>query len=149
MPQRPVTVIDMYKSSVEEMAGIMRGQPLAVKFPDGSEGSLPNISRALKPSILGGLGTYAGFAMGGTAAGVVTGSMAGGRAKSKIESEHPESARRIRACERKFMVEGLRTFVDILSQKVEENSDPDVMVLNLRRFPPFPKERNDNWESGK
>jgi len=83
-------------------------KPTSVKFANGREEAIPDITPLLKPTTLGDIATYTIFAAGGIFVGGETGVMTGAwRAKSSIEKDQ-ESKKRIETAFRSFRADVLR-----------------------------------------
>jgi hypothetical protein len=83
-------------------------KPTSVKFANGREEAIPDITPLLKPTTLGDIATYTFFAAGGIFVGGETGVMTGAwRAKSTIAKDEA-SKKRIEAAFRNFRADVLR-----------------------------------------
>ncbi|MCJ1458675.1 hypothetical protein MMC28_009049 [Mycoblastus sanguinarius] len=89
-------------------------KPTHVKFPDGREEAIPNITPLLKPSTLGDIATYFFFSAGGLFLGGETGLLTGSGSASRTVSKDPESKARIEEAFRKFRADVLRKEADAL-----------------------------------
>lgn len=91
-------------------------KPTHVRFADGREEAVPDISELLKPTAAGDIATYTLFAAGGVLLGGEMGLLAGSwRAKSSITS-NPESKARIEKAFRSFRADVLRKQAEALEK---------------------------------
>ncbi|QIX01188.1 hypothetical protein AMS68_006705 [Peltaster fructicola] len=95
-------------------------RPTHLKFADGREQALPDITPALKPSLAGDFLTYTFLGFGGLflggELGLVTGSF---RARQHVLAD-PESRQRIEAAFRGFQADALRTQANLIEQAGKE-----------------------------
>lgn len=89
-------------------------KPTHVKFADGREEAIPNITPLLKPTALGDIATYFFFSAGGLFLGGETGLLTGSASASRTITRDPESRTRIEAAFRKFRADVLRKEADDL-----------------------------------
>lgn len=89
-------------------------KPTHVKFADGREEAVPNITPLLKPTTLGDIATYFFFSAGGLFIGGETGLLTGSASASRTVSRDPESKARIETAFRKFRADVLRKEADDL-----------------------------------
>ena len=88
-------------------------RPTHVKFSDGREEAIPDLTNLMKPSTLGDIAAYTFFSMGGVFLGGEVGLMTGGWSAKRSITKDPESRARI---ERAF--NGFRA--DLLRKQIEE-----------------------------
>ena len=89
-------------------------KPTHVRFADGREQAIPDITPLLKPSTFGDIATYLFFGAGGILLGGETGLLIGGwQAKSSITKD-PETRQRIEAAFKSFRADVLRKEIDQL-----------------------------------
>ena len=80
-----------------------------MRFLDGREEAIPDITPLLKPTVFGDIATYTLFAAGGIFAGGEIGLWLGGwRAKRGVEQGDPGGRGRIEAAFRRFRADVLR-----------------------------------------
>lgn len=92
-------------------------KPQAVRFADGREEVLPDLSGLLKPSKLGDFATFTLLGLGGVFLGGETGLLTGSfRARSMIAGDR-ESRERIQRAFQKFQADALRKQADALDQQ--------------------------------
>lgn len=95
-------------------------KPTHIKFADGREQPLPDMTPVLQPSFAGDLITYTFLGFGGLflggELGLVTGSF---RARQHILND-PESRQRIEAAFRGFQADALRTRANLIEQAGKE-----------------------------
>ena len=85
-----------------------REKPTHVRFADGREEAIPDITPLLKPTAVGDVATYALFAVGGVFVGGETGLLVGGQMAKRSVTAEPESRKRIEDAFRRFRAEVLR-----------------------------------------
>ncbi|KAF3935242.1 hypothetical protein ABW19_dt0202217 [Dactylella cylindrospora] len=98
-----------------------REKPTSVKFADGREEALPDITQLLKPTTLGDFATYTFFGAGGLFLGGEIGFILGNGAAARTIKQDPESAKRIDAAFRNFRIDILKKQIEIL-----ETTKPNV-----------------------
>ena len=90
--------------------------PTALRFRDGHEQPLPDLTPLLRPSPLGDLATYTLLGAGGLFFGGETGLLTGSlRARGLINRDR-ESRERIQAAFRRFQADALRAEADLLER---------------------------------
>lgn len=88
-------------------------RPTHVRFADGREEAIPDLTPLMRPTALGDVATYAFFGLGGMMVGGEVGLLSGGwRARAKIEGDG-ETKRRIEKAWRAWRA-------DVLKREVEE-----------------------------
>ncbi|KAL9614508.1 MAG: hypothetical protein Q9167_001036 [Letrouitia subvulpina] len=92
-------------------------KPTHVKFADGREESIPDISPLTRPSTLGDVATYFFFSSGGLFLGGETGLLTGYASASRTISKEPESKARIERAFRRFRADVLRKEADAIDEK--------------------------------
>ena len=96
-----------------------REKPTHVRFADGREEAIPDITPLLKPTALGDIATYTFFALGGVFFGGELGLLGGSwRAKRMIMGE-PESRARIEGAFRRFRAEVLRKQAEEMEKGID------------------------------
>ncbi|KXT04251.1 hypothetical protein AC578_7934 [Pseudocercospora eumusae] len=94
-------------------------RPQAVRFADGREEVLPDISGVVKPSRLGDLATYTLLGAGGIFFGGETGLLTGSfRGRSMITQDR-ESSTRIQNAFKRFQADALREQANALEQSIQ------------------------------
>ncbi|KAL8959517.1 MAG: hypothetical protein Q9193_003638 [Seirophora villosa] len=92
-------------------------RPTHVKFADGREEALPDITPFMRPSTLGDVAAYTFFGFGGLFLGGETGLMTGGAFAGRRITSDPESRERIETAFRRFKADVLRQEADDLDKK--------------------------------
>ncbi|EXJ87775.1 hypothetical protein A1O1_04702 [Capronia coronata CBS 617.96] len=95
-------------------------KPTHVRFADGREEAIPDITPLLKPTPLGDIMTYTFFGIGGLFLGGETGFLTGMWAAKRTVSADPEAKRRIEKAFRSFRA-------DVMKKQIEdlEGGDSD------------------------
>ena len=88
-------------------------KPTHVKFADGREEAIPDLTNLMKPSTLGDIAAYTFFSMGGVFLGGEAGLLTGSWSAKRTISQDPEMKKRI---ERAF--NGFRA--DVMRKQIEE-----------------------------
>lgn len=89
-------------------------KPTHVKFADGREEAIPDITPLLAPSIMGDILTYTLFGAGGILLGGELGLVTGSWTAKRSISQNPESRQRIEAAFRSFRADVLRKEIQML-----------------------------------
>ncbi|CAF9905673.1 hypothetical protein IMSHALPRED_003922 [Imshaugia aleurites] len=89
-------------------------KPTHVKFADGREEAIPDITPLVKPTTLGDIATYFFFSAGGLFLGGETGILTGSASASRSITRDPDSRTRIEAAFRRFRADVLRKEADDL-----------------------------------
>ncbi|KAL8982802.1 MAG: hypothetical protein Q9177_005163 [Variospora cf. flavescens] len=92
-------------------------KPTHVKFADGREEALPDVTAYMKPSALGDVAAYTFFGFGGLFLGGESGLLTGSAAAARRITGDPESRERIETAFRRFRADVLRKEADELDQK--------------------------------
>ncbi|KAL8747991.1 MAG: hypothetical protein Q9190_000203 [Brigantiaea leucoxantha] len=92
-------------------------KPTHVKFADGREEAIPDISPLMKPSTLGDVATYFFFSAGGVFLGGETGLLTGSGSASRTITKDPETRARIESAFRRFRADVLRKEADAIDDK--------------------------------
>jgi len=103
-------------------------KPTHVKFADGREEAIPDITPLLKPSTLGDVATYTFFAMGGVFVGGETGLLTGSWSARRSISKDPETRARIEKAFRSFRADVLRKEVETLEASGTAGKDSMLML---------------------
>lgn len=94
-----------------------RQKPTTIKFADGREEAIPDMTRLMKPSALGDVATYTFLGAGGLFFGGETGLLTGTlRARGQIGADR-ESRERIEVAFRRFQADALRKQADQLDDR--------------------------------
>ncbi|CAK4031669.1 hypothetical protein D0867_13752 [Lecanosticta acicola] len=97
-------------------------QPTAVRFADGREEPLPDITSLMRPSRLGDFATYTLLGAGGVFFGGETGLLTGTFSARRLINADRESRERIQNAFRRFQADALRTQADLLERSVEHGN---------------------------
>lgn len=98
-------------------------KPQSVKFADGREETLPDVTPLMKPSRLGDFATYTFLGAGGVFFGGETGLLTGTiRARQQINTDR-ESRERIQNAFRRFQADALREQAKLLEASAENHTD--------------------------
>lgn len=89
-------------------------KPTHVRFADGREEAIPDITPLLKPTPLGDIMTYTFFGIGGLFLGGETGFLTGMWAAKRTISEDPEAKKRIEKAFRSFRADVMRKQIEDL-----------------------------------
>ncbi|KAL8923173.1 MAG: hypothetical protein Q9208_004736 [Pyrenodesmia sp. 3 TL-2023] len=92
-------------------------KPTHVKFADGREEAIPDITPMMRPSRLGDVAAYTFFGFGGLFLGGETGLLTGSASASRTITRDPESRKRIETAFRRFRADVLRKEANALDQK--------------------------------
>lgn len=92
-------------------------KPQAVRFADGREETLPDLSGVLRPSKLGDFATYTLLGMGGLFFGGETGLLTGSFRARQVIAGDRESRERIQKAFQRFQADALRKQADLLDQQ--------------------------------
>lgn len=104
-------------------------KPQAVRFVDGREEMLPDLTPLLKPSTIGDVATYSLLGAGGIFFGGETGLLTGTfRARQQIGTDR-ESRDRIQNAFKKFQADALRQQAQALESSVENHTNEPVWGL--------------------
>lgn len=91
-------------------------KPTHVRFADGREEAIPDITPMLRPSVLGDVATYLFFAGGGIFFGGELGLLTGTTSARRSISSDSESKKRIEDGFRKFRIDVLKKEINTLEQ---------------------------------
>jgi hypothetical protein len=83
-------------------------RPTHVKFADGTEEAIPDMTALMKPTTLGDIAAYTFFSMGGVFLGGEVGLMTGGWSAKRSISQDPEMKKRIEKAFNAFRVDVLK-----------------------------------------
>ncbi|EXJ82989.1 hypothetical protein A1O3_06806 [Capronia epimyces CBS 606.96] len=100
-------------------------RPTHVRFADGREEAIPDITPLLKPTPLGDIAAYTFFGIGGLFLGGETGFLTGVWAAKRTISEDPEAKHRIEKAVKAFRADVLRKQI----QELESNSDSGKEII--------------------
>ncbi|KAL9025101.1 MAG: hypothetical protein Q9196_006023 [Gyalolechia fulgens] len=92
-------------------------KPTHVKFIDGREEAIPDVTPFIRPSLLGDVATYTFFGFGGLFLGGETGLLTGSASASRSITRNPESRDRIETAFRRFRADVLRKEADALDKR--------------------------------
>ncbi|KIX03056.1 uncharacterized protein Z518_06606 [Rhinocladiella mackenziei CBS 650.93] len=95
-------------------------KPTHVRFADGREVEIPDMTPWLKPTPLGDIMTYTFFGMGGLFLGGETGLLTGSWSARRMISRDPETQKRIEKAFRAFRADVLRKQIEELEGGKEE-----------------------------
>ena len=91
-----------------------------MRFLDGREEVIPDLTPLMKPTVFGDIATYTLFAMGGVFCGGEIGLWLGGwRARRGIEDGDPGGRRRIEGAFRRFRADVLRKEAEELERQAD------------------------------
>lgn len=100
-------------------------RPQWIRFADGREESLPDITPLMRPSRLGDIATYTLLGAGGIFFGGETGLLTGTfRARQQI-AQDSESRERIQNAFKRFQADALRTQANLLEQSARSSDSLD------------------------
>lgn len=91
-------------------------RPTAVKFADGREAALPDLTPAMQPSRLGDVATYMLVGSGGLFLGGEVGLLTGSYRARQFVNREPDSRQRIERAFRGFQADALRMQASQLEQ---------------------------------
>ncbi|KAK5130331.1 hypothetical protein LTR08_002217 [Meristemomyces frigidus] len=92
-------------------------QPIAVRFANGREEAIPDLTPLLRPSSIGDIATYAFLGIGGLFLGGETGLVTGSfQARRGVLNGDRESRDRIQGAFRRFQADALRKQADALDR---------------------------------
>ncbi|KAK5075654.1 hypothetical protein LTR70_009236 [Exophiala xenobiotica] len=89
-------------------------KPTHVKFANGREEAIPDVTQLLKPTPLGDIMTYTFFGLGGIFLGGETGLLTGSWSAKRMISRNPDSRERIEKAFRSFRADVLRKQIEDL-----------------------------------
>lgn len=89
-------------------------RPTHVKFADGREEAIPDLTDFMKPSTLGDIATYTLFGMGGLFLGGEAGLLTGGWSAKRSITQDPEMKKRIEKAFNAFRADVLRKQIEQL-----------------------------------
>jgi hypothetical protein len=89
-------------------------KPTAVKFADGREEAIPDVTELLRPSTMGDILTYTLFGAGGILLGGETGLLTGAWSAKRSIAQDPESRQRIETAFKSFRVDVLKKEIEML-----------------------------------
>lgn len=91
-------------------------KPTHVRFANGREEAIPDVTPLMQPSLLGDVATYTFFAAGGVFVFGELGMLGGSLGAARTISSDPESKRRIETAFKKFRADVLRKEADALDR---------------------------------
>ncbi|KAL8725036.1 MAG: hypothetical protein Q9166_007611 [cf. Caloplaca sp. 2 TL-2023] len=92
-------------------------KPTHVKFANGREEAIPDVTPYMRPSTLGDVAAYTFFGFGGLFIGGETGIFTGSSSAGRAISGNPESRERIETAFRRFRADVLRKEADTLDKR--------------------------------
>ncbi|KAL8866840.1 MAG: hypothetical protein Q9174_006048 [Haloplaca sp. 1 TL-2023] len=92
-------------------------KPTHVKFADGREEAIPDVTSYMRPSTLGDVAAYTFFGFGGLFIGGETGLFSGSGSAGRTINRDPDSRERIETAFRRFRADVLRKEADALDKK--------------------------------
>ncbi|KAL8658082.1 MAG: hypothetical protein Q9226_001286 [Calogaya cf. arnoldii] len=92
-------------------------KPTSVRFADGREEAIPDMTPYMRPSTLGDVAAYTFFGFGGLFIGGETGVLTGSASAGKTISRDTESRERIETAFRRFRADVLRKEADALDTR--------------------------------
>ncbi|KAL8798682.1 MAG: hypothetical protein Q9182_006468 [Xanthomendoza sp. 2 TL-2023] len=92
-------------------------KPTHVKFADGREEAIPNVTPLMRPTTLGDIAAYTFFGFGGLILGGEAGVFTGSTSAGRILSRDTGSRERIETAFRRFRADVLRKEADALDKK--------------------------------
>lgn len=101
-------------------------KPTHIRFANGREEPVPDVTPLLKPSTFGDVMTYTLFAAGGLLVGGETGLLVGGALARRSITSDPETRARIETAFRGFRV-------DVLKAQIAELEGRDPMTGNAKK----------------
>jgi len=93
-----------------------REKPTHVKFADGREEAIPDLTNMLKPTTFGDIFTYTFFGAGGLFIGGESGLLLGGWSAGRQVKSDPDSAKRIEQAFRGFRADVLKKEAELLDK---------------------------------
>jgi hypothetical protein len=100
-------------------------KPTHVKFADGREEAIPDITPLLQPTKLGDFATYTFFGIAGLFLGGETGVVTGAASARRIITGDPERKKRIERAFREFRADVLRAQIERLEKQGMTSADPE------------------------
>lgn len=98
-------------------------KPTHVRFADGREEAIPDITPLLRPTTLGDIATYTFFALGGVFVGGETGLLTGSWSAKRSIGQDPESRKRIENAFMSFRADVLRKEIEQLEKGINKGND--------------------------
>jgi len=95
-------------------------KPQFVKFADGREEAIPDLTPLLKPSLLGDLVTYFFFGAGGLFIGVQSGVLTGAYMAKRHVAKDPERAKRVKHAFSGFRADLMKKEAEHMQQEAAE-----------------------------
>ncbi|KAL8686307.1 MAG: hypothetical protein Q9218_007198 [Villophora microphyllina] len=92
-------------------------KPTHVKFADGREELIPDVTPYMRPTTFGDIAAYTFFGFGGLFLGGETGLLTGGSSAGRTITRDPEARERIETAFRRFRADVLRKEADQLDKK--------------------------------
>lgn len=83
-------------------------RPTHVRFADGREEAIPDLTSLMRPTTLGDIAAYTFFGMGGLFVGGETGLMTGSWSARRTISSDPDTTKRVEQAFRSFRADVLR-----------------------------------------
>lgn len=102
-------------------------KPQAVRFADGREETLPDLTPLLKPSRLGDVATFTFLGVGGLFFGGETGLLTGSLQARRQINQDPESRERIQNAFKRFQADALRTQANLLDDSVTKGGYSGIL----------------------
>lgn len=96
-------------------------RPTHVRFADGREEAIPDITPLLQPSALGDIAAYTFFGLGGLFVGGETGLLTGSWSARRTISSDPETKKRVEQAFRSFRADVLRKQIEELEGGMSES----------------------------
>lgn len=98
-------------------------KPVSVKFANGTEQALPDVTPMLQPSVFGDIALYMLLGFGGLFLGGETGLLTGTYRARQFIARDADSKKRIESAFRGFQADALRTQANLLEQGAKEGRD--------------------------
>jgi hypothetical protein len=96
-------------------------RPTHVRFADGREEAIPDITSLMQPTTLGDIATYTFFGLGGLFVGGETGLLTGSWSAKRTISSDPETKKRLEQAFRSFKADVLRKQIEELEGGQKES----------------------------
>lgn len=96
-------------------------RPTYVKFADGREEAIPDITNLMKPTTVGDIATYTFFGLGGVFIGGETGLLTGSWSAKRTISRDPEVRQRIERAFKGFQADVYRKKIEALEDGKDSN----------------------------
>ncbi|KAK6363192.1 hypothetical protein TWF730_000636 [Orbilia blumenaviensis] len=120
----------------------MQGSGATIRFADGREELITNFVPAGRPSFARNTITLGALGTAGYMFGAMMGQNYGESILNRYLAEHPDSVQRIRAWERKVVIEALKTAVDYAEKEDAERSEREGISPEPRGFDSWPPPDN-------